>query len=69
MGKKIRKKRKLKKTEWTTINVAKGLAKRVEKVIYQLNYKSVSDYADDAIRRKLETDEYRIRREKTEKND
>lgn len=69
MDKKKRRKRKLEKIEWTTVNISKILAARIDKLIHPLGYKSISDYVDEAVRRKLENDEWRVKMEKKEDND
>jgi len=67
MGKKKAGKTKLEKIEWTTVNISKGMAARINKIIHPLNYKTVADYVQDAVRRKLENDEWRVKtREKEE---
>lgn len=68
MGKKKVGKKKLEKIEWTTVGIPKGISERIQKVIYRLNYKSVSDYVQDAVRRKLENDEWRVKTQEKEES-
>jgi hypothetical protein len=42
------------KIEWISVNVDKRLVQRIQKVVMSFSYKSVADFVEDAIRRRIE---------------
>jgi len=48
------------KTQWIAVNIDKKIVDRVKEVIKHYGYKSVADYAADAIRRRLEHHEMEL---------
>jgi len=62
-----RQKRKLEKTIWINISFPKQLVDKVDKIYKKLyGYKSRAEYACDALRRKVQSDEIKLRLEKDE---
>jgi len=48
------------KTEWVSVNVDKKMVERIQKVLQSFSYKSVADYVEDCIRRRLEHHEMEL---------
>jgi len=42
------------KTQWVSVNVDKKLVERIQNVLMSFSYKSVADFVEDAIRRRIE---------------
>jgi len=42
------------KTQWIMVNVDKKIVERIKKCLHPFSYKSVADYVEDAVRRRLE---------------
>jgi len=62
-----RQKRKLEKTTWVNISFPKQLIDKIDKVYKKLyGYDSRAEYARDALRRKVQSDEITLRMEKDE---
>jgi hypothetical protein len=61
MGNPKRRKSKLERIEWGSVNIDKRMIEAIRKVITKVyGYKSVADYVQDAVRRKLQLDEARL---------
>jgi len=62
-------KRKMEKTTWQGVSIPKPLLERADKVWRKLyGYGSLAEYVRDALRRKVQNDEIKIRMEKDEEH-
>jgi len=61
MGAPKRRKSELEKITWTSVNIDKRMVEAIRHIITKVyGYKSVADYVQDAVRRKLQLDEAKL---------